>query len=93
MDKSEEMDLLYHFGAMSENTLLNKVKQLSDAALQLGLDEAKEVGRGNLLNVFEQRSTGLESRIKHSKEYKRMCDSDFKVDKKSFNSNKKRQQT
>ena len=53
---SEEFNMLCTFGAMSEGAILDKIKEFQNLAYELGLEESKEMARGNLLDVFGARS-------------------------------------
>ena len=50
----EAMDLVCTLGTMSDSCLQDKVKKICDLAYELGLEEERELVRGNLLNIFGQ---------------------------------------
>ena len=44
----EDMNMLHSFGSLTTTALLDKVKELQDLAYQLGIDESREMTRGEL---------------------------------------------
>ena len=49
-----EMNMLYSFAGQSESAVLEQIREFHDLSFQLGLEEAHEMTRGNLLHIFEQ---------------------------------------
>lgn len=59
---SDERNLLYSLGGMSQKSILEKVKEYSDMSYQLDLEESHEMMRGSLLKIFHSRKTRRNNR-------------------------------
>lgn len=46
--------MLYSFGNQSESAILEQIREYHNLSFQLGLEEAHEMTRGNLLHIFDQ---------------------------------------
>ncbi|KAJ0176029.1 hypothetical protein K1T71_008203 [Dendrolimus kikuchii] len=52
---NEDFHVIQQLGSLSTSSMIMEVKKLHDLAYQLGLEEAKEMTRGKVLNVFRLR--------------------------------------
>merc|ERR1712025_179209 len=49
-----DMEMIQEFGTLTATQLLEKVRSIQNLAYQLGLEEAREMTRGKLLNILER---------------------------------------
>lgn len=48
----EDMNMLHSFGSLTTSALLDKVKELQDLAYQLGIDESRQMTRGQSHRLY-----------------------------------------
>ena len=62
---AEEIAMLHSFSSLSGHAILDQIREYHNLSFQLGLEEAHEMRRGNLLHIFGRRSGGGTSDGRH----------------------------